>query len=156
MSRTFSINSGSRDSLKVSLRWGLRANARQIRLTVAELRPQARAIDRVLHWVPPRGIDSSVRTTTCSTSSSPMERGVPDRGSSSKPSQPLRRKRRLHLPTVARVVDSIWATAWSLWPSALLRMMRAREASAWDVFWRLSQRCSCSRWSLLTVGISRV
>jgi hypothetical protein len=32
MSRTFSMNSGSVDSLNVSLRWGARAKARQIRL----------------------------------------------------------------------------------------------------------------------------
>ena len=32
MSRTFAMNSGSVDSLNVSLRWGARAKAREIRL----------------------------------------------------------------------------------------------------------------------------
>lgn len=39
MSRTFSTNNGSGDSLKVSLRCGWSPKARQIRLIVARLRP---------------------------------------------------------------------------------------------------------------------
>ena len=91
MSRTFSMNSGSRDSLKVSQRCGFRPNARQMRLTVAALSPHALAIERVLQCVAPAGIVSKVCTTTRSTSSSPIVRGAPGRGSSSKPSQPSRR-----------------------------------------------------------------
>jgi hypothetical protein len=34
MSRTFSMNSGPLESLKVSLRWGASAKARQMRLTL--------------------------------------------------------------------------------------------------------------------------
>ena len=121
------MNNGSRDSLKVSLRWGLSANARQTRPTVEALRPQARAIDSRLQCVAPRGVVSSVRTTTRSTSSSVTRRDAPGRGSSSKPSQPLRRNRRRHLPTVARVVPRACATAWSLRPAALCSTMRARR-----------------------------
>jgi hypothetical protein len=47
MSRTLSTNSGSDDSLKVSVRCGLSPNARQIRLTADWLIPVAAAIERV-------------------------------------------------------------------------------------------------------------
>ena len=48
MSRTFCMNSGSLESLKVSVRWGWRENARQMRLMVLRLSPEASAIERVL------------------------------------------------------------------------------------------------------------
>ena len=115
------MNSGSRDSLKVSYRCGFKANARQMRLTVAALKPHALAIERVLQCVASRGSDSRVLTTTRSTSSSPIVRGAPGRGSSSKPSQPAPRNRRRHLPTVARVVPSWSATSRSLFPLASLQ-----------------------------------
>ena len=69
-----------------------------------------------------------------------MVRGAPGRGSSSSPSQPSRRNRRRHLPTVARVVPSWPATSVSLLPSADSSTIRARKASAWEVLERLSQR----------------
>src|SRR5512132_3031750 len=50
MSRTFSTNSGSVDSLKVSLRCGCSEKARQMRCTVEGARPDALAIDRVLQY----------------------------------------------------------------------------------------------------------
>jgi hypothetical protein len=43
MSRTSSMSKGSGDSLKVSLRWGCKPNARQMRLTVMRLSPLALA-----------------------------------------------------------------------------------------------------------------
>ena len=97
--------------MNVWLQWGLCARVHGMWLTVAELNLRARAVDRVLQWFSSQGNVSKVRTITRSTSLSPMERGVPGQGSSSMPSQPLRRKRRLQLPTVARVVDCVWATA---------------------------------------------
>ena len=84
-----------------------------MRLTVAALIPHALAIERVLQCVASAGIVSKVCTTTRSTSSSPIVRGAPGRGSSSKPSQPARRNRRRHLPTVPRVVPSSPATSRS-------------------------------------------
>lgn len=51
MSRTFSMNSGSVESLKLSVRCGCRPKARQIRPTVLWLRPLAFAIERVLQCV---------------------------------------------------------------------------------------------------------
>ena len=83
-SRTFSMNRGSAESLKVSVRCGCRPKARQIRFTVAELSPHAFAIERVLHCVASRGIDSSVIVTTRSTAASPTVRGAPGLGSSQK------------------------------------------------------------------------
>src|SRR5712692_7427545 len=84
MSRTFSIKSGSLDSLKVVARWGCSAKARQIRLTVLWLSPAFAAIPRVLQCVASRGVVSRVRVRTRSTSSSSTHRGAPGRASSSK------------------------------------------------------------------------
>ena len=65
------------------------------------------------------------------TSSSPIVRGAPGRGSSS--SQPSRRNRRRHLPTVARVAPS--CPAMSLLPAAVSSTIRDRPALAqsWTV-----------------------
>src|SRR5512132_3249228 len=71
MSRTFSTNSGSVDSLKVSLRCGCSENARQMRCTVEIDTPVALAIERVLQCVAAAGIVSSVVVTTSAIFSSP-------------------------------------------------------------------------------------
>src|ERR1019366_5518656 len=55
MSRTFSTNSGSLESLKVSCRCGCRPNARQMRETAVCDRRASRAIERVLQCVAPSG-----------------------------------------------------------------------------------------------------
>src|SRR5882757_1409652 len=86
MSRTLSTNRGSADSLKVSLRWGWRENARQMRCTVEIDKPEALAIERVLQWVAAAGIVSNVVVTTSAIFSSPILRGAPGRGSSARPS----------------------------------------------------------------------
>src|SRR3984885_15492851 len=57
-STTFSMNSGSVDSLKESWRWGLRSNFRQIRPTVDFDRPLRLAIEALDQWVASRGISS--------------------------------------------------------------------------------------------------
>src|SRR5574340_1238961 len=51
ISRTFSTNSGSADSLNVSVRCGCRPKARQMRCTVLRLTPLVCAMARVLQWV---------------------------------------------------------------------------------------------------------
>src|SRR3712207_6805164 len=61
MSRTFSANSGSVESLKVSCRCGCRPKARQTRPTVVAERPTVLAIERRLQCVAPAGIASRVR-----------------------------------------------------------------------------------------------
>ena len=143
---------GSSDSLNVSLRCGLRPNARQTRPTVNALNPQAVAIDSRLHYAARQRLQSAddalhiVETV----------RGAPGRGSSRRPSKPSSRNRRLHFPTVVRVVRSMLATCWPLSSSALLRMMRARNASACAVFLRHTQRSSSLRCSSETVGTTRV
>ena len=71
MSRTLSISCGSGDSLKAFLRWGRGPKACRLRLMVMRLSPVVRASERVLQWVAPGGVASSVvMTTTCSTWSS--------------------------------------------------------------------------------------
>ena len=118
MSRTLSTNSGSGESLKVSTRWGFSPKARQIRLMADWLMPVALAIDRVDQWVASVGVSSKVFTITGSTSSSPMVRGAPGRGSSWSPSSRRSMKRLRHLPTVGLDTPRRWATSMLLRPSA--------------------------------------
>ena len=156
MSRTFSMNSGSFDSLKVSVRCGWRPNARQMRLMALWVRPQlARHRPRAPVRRVPRVV-SSVRVITRSTSASVIVRGAPGRGSSSRPSSRCARKRERHLPHRRR--DSTRArspTCVLFFPSAHARMIRARWASAWLVFGRRAQRSSVSRSSAVsTSGLS--
>jgi hypothetical protein len=75
-SRTLSMNCGSVDNLKSSIRCGFNPNVRQIRDTAVWFNPTLAAIDRVDHCVDPSGGDSSnVVTITCSTISSVILRG---------------------------------------------------------------------------------
>src|SRR3954452_17239342 len=85
MSRTLSMNNGSGDSLKSSIRCGLSPNARQIFDTAVCDIPVAFAIDRVDQCVAFAGVSSSVLTITRSTSSSLIERGLPGRGPRRRP-----------------------------------------------------------------------
>jgi hypothetical protein len=80
MSRTFSTNSGSDESLKVSTRCGCRPNARQMRCTVEGARPISLAMVLRLQCVLPLGRVSRVLRILLATSSSPIERGAPGRG----------------------------------------------------------------------------
>jgi hypothetical protein len=87
MSRTFSTNSGSVESLKVSWRCGCKPNARQMReMAVCDIFISP-AMVRVLQCVALRGTDSSVRAITTSTLASSMVLGAPVRGASSSPSR---------------------------------------------------------------------
>jgi hypothetical protein len=74
------MKSGSADSLKVSVRWGCRAKARQMRCTALRLRPLAVAIARVLQWVASAGVVSSVKVNTASTCASLIIRKAPGGG----------------------------------------------------------------------------
>ncbi len=123
-----------------------------MRLMVAWLRPAAWAIPRVLQCVAPRGVLSSVRTTTCSISSSVMVRGAPGRGSSYKPARRSRTNRVRHLPTVAGVARSRWATPLLSWPSAHASTMRARRASAGTERDRWARDSNSRRSSLFNVS----
>ena len=77
MSRTLSMNSGSRLNLKLWLRCGWREKARQMRLMLLWLSPVAWASERVDQWVAACGWVSRVRARTRSTSASLSLRGVP-------------------------------------------------------------------------------
>ena len=93
MSRTFSISSGSVDSLNVSLRCGCRPNARQIRWTVVRPRPLAFAMSRT---APVRGAARRLFQRADDDAldrSSVIARGAPGRGSSYNPSSRSRTKR---------------------------------------------------------------
>ena len=136
MSRTFSTKSGSVESLNVSVRWGCRQKARQIRCTVAADTPEARAIERVLQCVASCGRLSNVVVTTCVIRSSSIRRGAPERGSSDRPSRRASAKRRRHSATVSRVTPIRSAMATLLSPSAALKTMAARMASARPIFRR--------------------
>ena len=81
-SRTLSTSCGSGEILNESVTWGLRPNVRQIRPIIVWLIPAFAAIVRVLQWVSPVGVVSSVFTITASTSASEIVRGAPTRGSS--------------------------------------------------------------------------
>src|SRR5712671_1478537 len=101
--RLLSTNSGSADSLKVSLRCGWSENARQMRCTVEIDKPEALAIERVLQWVAAAGIVSNVVVTTSAIFSSPILRGAPGRGSSARPSNRLAPNRWRQVATVRRL-----------------------------------------------------
>jgi hypothetical protein len=106
-SRTFSMNWGSVDSLKVSTRCGLSPKARQIRLIADCDIPVARAKDRVDQWVASFGVVSRVMTSTCSICSSVIVRAAPGRGSSARPSSRRATNRDRHLVTVGRDTPAV-------------------------------------------------
>ena len=81
------LKRGSVESLKVSLRCGANEKAFQMRCTVETDTPDVLAIERVLQCVASAGIVSSVFVTTSAIFSSPILRGAPQRGSSSRPSK---------------------------------------------------------------------
>src|SRR3989304_3961181 len=83
MSRTLSINRGSWLSLKLSVRCGWRAKARQMRLMAVWFSPATLAMERVDQWVASEGLLSRVRVMTASTCASLILRGCPGRGSRS-------------------------------------------------------------------------
>ena len=146
------MNSGSVDSLKVSTRWGLSPNARQIRPIVDFDSPVSAAIAERDQCVASRGVRSSVSTTTCSTRSSLTDRGPPGRSSSARPANPFSTNRRRHLPTVADVTPKPAATVTLSAPSAQLKMIFDRNASAWADVDRRAHRWSCSRSSIDTIN----
>src|SRR3954453_16499886 len=137
MSRSFAANSGSVDSLKVSPRCGCSPKARRTRPTVATERPLALAMERRLPWRAPAwppgggrshrapsGTAARVRSTRAAACSSPIFRGAPGLGSSSRPPLRSRAKRSRHLPTVGFDTPSSVAIA------VLLRPVAARSTAA--------------------------
>ena len=145
MSRTFSMNRGSGESLNDSVRCGCNPNACQIRPIVSVDNPTSRAIERRLQCVSPRGVVSSVLVTISSTRASVTLRGAPGRGSSSRPSNRRRRKRLRYFSAVARPTPKVFAIAVLPSPSAAASTMRARRATAFAVFCRRASSTSLAR-----------
>jgi hypothetical protein len=139
------MNCGSVDSLKVSTRYGLSPNARQIREIADGDMPTCRASPLVDQWVASLGEASNVSSSTRSICSSVIVRAAPGRGSSTRPSSRRATNRERHLVTVGRDTPSRAATAWLLAPSAQASTIRHRSASAWPEVARLAQRCSVAR-----------
>ena len=136
-SRTLSMNCGSVDSLKSSIRWGFNPNVRQIREIAVWFNPTRCAIDLVDHCVEPSGgASSKVVTMTCSTMSSVIFRGWPGRGSSSRPSRRLAANRVRHLPTVTGLHRNSPAMSRFSAPSAAASTIRHRNANACPVVGR--------------------
>ena len=106
MSRTFSTNCGSVDSLNVSVRCGCKQKACQIRWTDDADTPAAFAMPRVLQCVASAGFVSSVFVTISSIRSSPILRGAPHLGSSSMPLRRCFANRSRHVLTVWRVTPT--------------------------------------------------
>jgi hypothetical protein len=73
--------------------------------------PDVLAIERVLQCVASAGIVSSVFVTTSAIFSSPILRGAPQRGSSSRPSKRFLANRFRHSPAVSRERPSVAAIA---------------------------------------------
>src|SRR5674476_476268 len=144
-SKTFSVNSGSLDSLNPSARWGLSSKVRQIRPIVDFDKPVRSAIFARDQCVAFAGVDSKVATTTSSTWSTPITGGRPGRGSSRSPSRRSSTNRARHLPTVPAAHPTRAATVLLSTPSAHASTIRERNANACDDFARRDHRVSCSR-----------
>src|SRR6266536_2654643 len=151
-STTFSTNSGSVDSLKVSARCGLSPKARQIRPTVDLLSPDLSAICLRDQWVASLGVSSSVATTTASTRSTVIDGGRPGRSSSSNPSSRRLINRSRHLETVSGCTPIAAATCVLGVPSAQASTILHRCASACELFARRDQRTSVARSSSVSVS----
>ncbi len=89
-------------------------------------------MERTDHCVSSLGLVFRVLYTTSATCSSVLDRGAPERSSSCKPWSPFSRKRRRHLPTVARVTPTAAATASLGQPSAASRLISARRTNPWE------------------------
>jgi hypothetical protein len=110
MSRTFSTNCGSGESLKVSARCGCNPKVFQMRWIVVWDNPTSFAMARCDPCVRPRGVVSSVLVITASTFASVACRGAPGRGSSSRASRPPTRYRSRHLHTLFLLHPTFFAT----------------------------------------------
>jgi len=116
------------------------------------LSPQALAMSRVDQCVAASGWLSSVRVNTRSTCRSLSLRGVPGRGSSSRPSTPKSINRCRHLPAVGCEQPCLRAISLLAKPSPANSTIRDRKANPCAVFARRDQDCNCSRCSALTVS----
>ena len=125
-----------------------------MRPTVEALTPARSAILRVLQWVRPFGLLSTVATRIDSTSASDSVRGAPGLGSSySASTRPVVNRCR-HLPTVTFEQRSFAATATFDSPCAHLRTIFARKATCRFVLARLASRSSSPRSTAVTSNLA--
>src|SRR5271170_7990952 len=116
-----------------------------MRCTVETDKPDAFAIERVLQCVAWDGIVSRVFVTTSAILSSPILRGAPQRGSSSRPSKRCAANRLRHVKTVIREVPISSAMAQLFRPSAARRTIAARIASACEILRRRTRASNSPR-----------
>jgi len=127
---SFSVKSGSPESLNVRVRCGLRPWASQMRCTVAGLTPWALAIVRQLQCVSPGGTVWVVAATIALTLAAEIVRLRPRPGRTSvRAAGPPAAKRARHMITVGRLTDSWRAIALLDSPAAAMSTMRARSAT---------------------------
>jgi len=135
MSRTFSSNCGSFDSLKRSTRWGWISWRCQMRCTMVRLIPNCRASIRTLQCVlpSPGRLFSAVSTIFCSNSAVStlpwrFRLRIPVTASMCWAAKAARRAM-----TVGRDIPNCCAMEWLAHPWCANRMMRPRKAIFWGV-----------------------
>src|SRR5271166_4025232 len=142
----FSRNLGSRESLKVFTRCGLRLWLRQMLLTVDLLTPWFLAMSRQLHCVIPLGLVCKVASTSALILSAPYTGLRPRPGAiSHRLSRPCSAKRRRHKITVLRLICNCAAMALSDWPFPAASTIRPRSATCWGVPWAANHFSICCR-----------
>jgi len=146
MSRVFSTNFGSVESLKVSLRCGWRLKALQIVFTLEREMPLARSMLRRLQWVASGGFSCSVLRTTSAIFSSVIFFFTPRRGLSLSPAMRSLRNRLRHLSTVcSRMPISSPISARVMSSRSSSRTTRQRCAKACGVLGRRATRSNSDR-----------
>jgi hypothetical protein len=128
MSCTFSTNSGSAESLKLSVRCDCRQKAFQMRWIVDGAWPTAAAIACHDQCVASGGVVSSVMRIVSAISSSPIRRGAPLRCSSRSLSTRRSAKQRRHFLTVFSSALTVRAITWFSMPAAAASTIPARPS----------------------------
>ena len=93
------------------------------------------------------GMVSSVVVTTSAIFASPIWRGAPGRGASTRPSRRFAANRLRHIATVTRVIPSRSVIARLVMPAAASSTISARIASAERFLRRRARACSSLRWA---------
>ena len=143
---SLSSNAGSVEILKVATRCGLSPRAFQIRCTVLRLTPACLAIDRVLQWVSPLGLECSVACTISSTFSAGID-GFGPRPWRTSPS--LARPSSANRFRQARTVTAVTPT------SSAIRVVATPSAASSNAFARCTCRCGADRARTNTSNASR-
>lgn len=153
-SQNFASKSGSEESLKTRVKWGLISFSLQTRCTVALETPNSRAMARQVQRARPCG--GRVACSTIWRKSSVLRRLLrPERGSScSAPSPPLRYRLR-HLATWLRCIPTCRPMARTPIPLAANCTTRARCANPCGVLWARINCCNCSLSAALNTNFPR-